>query len=45
MDCLIDVMATALGNPEEYPSHDNAEYQALKRLYLRMQEEYRRRFD
>ncbi len=45
MDCLIDVMATALDDPSEYPSHDAVEYQTLKRLYARMQEEYRRTFD
>ncbi|MCL0102630.1 hypothetical protein M1N93_01555 [Dehalococcoidia bacterium] len=45
MDCLIDIMVAALDNPTEYPSHDSAGYQALKRLYMRMQEEYRRRFD
>ena len=45
IDCLIDVVAMALDDPREYPSHDSAEYQALKQLYVRMQEEYRRTFD
>ncbi|MBT9148916.1 MAG: hypothetical protein DDT28_00334 [Dehalococcoidia bacterium] len=44
MECLISVVATALDDPREYPSHDSSEYQALKRLYVRMQEEYQRTF-
>ena len=45
MDCLIVVVDMALNDSRDYPSSDTAEYQALKHLYVRMQEEYRRAFN
>jgi hypothetical protein len=41
LECLLDVIEIALSDREEYPSHDHAEYLALKNLYQRLKEEYK----
>jgi hypothetical protein len=45
MECLLDIMKIDLDDPKQYPSPDSDGYQALKRLYLRMKDEYQGRFD
>ena len=40
LDCLIDVMASALDDPQEYPSHTSLGYLALTSLYERVRQEY-----
>ena len=44
MDCLIDVVDIALNDTREYPSKENSDYLALKRLRDRLKEEYQRAF-
>jgi len=40
LECLIDVMAFALADLKEYPSHTSPEYLALQSLYERVKQEY-----
>ena len=40
LECLIDVMASALADPKEYPSQTSPGYLALKSLYERIKQEY-----
>jgi len=40
LDCLIDVMASALADPKAYPSHTSPGYLALQALYERVKQEY-----
>lgn len=40
LECLIDVMASALAGLKEYPSHTSPEYLALHSLYERIKQEY-----
>ena len=41
LECLLDVIETALADREEYPSQDSPSYLALKNLYHRLKDEYR----
>ena len=40
LECLIDVMAFALADLKEYPSHTSPEYLALQSLYERVKQKY-----
>ncbi len=40
LDCLIDVMASALADLKEYPSHTSPKYLVLQSLYERVKQEY-----
>lgn len=42
MDCLIDVIETALDDPENYPDKKGDTYNALKSLLRRLRNEYRK---
>ena len=39
IDCLVDVINSALEDPEYYPTQDSPEYRALKNLRDRLQAE------
>ncbi len=39
IECLVDVIDSALKDPEYYSTHDSPEYQALKNLRDRLQVE------
>ena len=45
LDCLIDVIDIALDDPRDYPDRNSEEYKALKRLHVRLKDEYQRNFD
>jgi len=40
LECLLDVIDTALVDKEEYPVQDSPEYLALQSLYHRLKDEY-----
>jgi len=45
LDCLIDVIDIALDDPREYPDRTILEYKALKKLHIRLKDEYHKNFD
>ena len=44
LECLIDVLDIALDDPQEYPSKDLPEYQALNNLYSRLKDEFKKTY-
>jgi hypothetical protein len=39
IECLVDVIASVLNDPEYYPTQDSPEFQAIKNLHERLQAE------
>lgn len=41
LECLLDTITDEINRPENYPSQESEEYQALSSLYMRLKDLYR----